>query len=252
MKLSIITCTYNSEKHLQQCINSVVEQKLNPEIFEHIFIDWKSKDQTELIIKEYIRKYPWWNIRLETREKNGIYNAMNEGIKIASWEYILFLHSDDFLEKLMIWRYIEFIEQTEHKDLYYALKYSYHEHLKTKKIWLIYYLFCKLWFKKHLLWITTYVSQPTVLEKKEIFKRFWYFDENIKIASDLKHYIDVAGKITSKHYSHIITNFRIHNESTSSGKQAAEILVELEDIFKLNFNYILRKIYMFLNKIYHK
>jgi glycosyltransferase involved in cell wall biosynthesis len=66
MKLSIITCTYNSEKYLQECIDSVVAQNLDIHEYEHIFVDAYSTDKTKKIIVEYKKKYS--NVRLIERE----------------------------------------------------------------------------------------------------------------------------------------------------------------------------------------
>ena len=50
MKVSIITVTYNSEKYLEDCIESVIKQRY-PDI-EHIIVDGKSNDGTLAIIKK--------------------------------------------------------------------------------------------------------------------------------------------------------------------------------------------------------
>jgi glycosyltransferase involved in cell wall biosynthesis len=64
MKLSIITCTYNSKKYLQQTIDSVTAQNISTEIYEHIFIDGNSTDTTATIIESYQKKYPEHNIKI--------------------------------------------------------------------------------------------------------------------------------------------------------------------------------------------
>ena len=79
MKLSIITCTYNSENYLQECINSVIAQNLNINEYEHVFVDAYSIDKTKEIIEKYAIKYH--NVRLIERKAKWIYNAMNEWIK---------------------------------------------------------------------------------------------------------------------------------------------------------------------------
>jgi len=76
--LSIITCTYNSEKFLSETISSVEKQGLDPKIFEHIFIDAESSDETLQIIHDYMERNPSYNIRIVSREAKGIYNAINK------------------------------------------------------------------------------------------------------------------------------------------------------------------------------
>jgi len=120
MKLSIITCTYNSAEYLQECIDSVIAQNLDPTIFEHIFIDGESSDSTLSLIETYQKQYPTWNIYVETRPKKGIYNAFNEGIKKSTGEYIMFLNSDDFLIPSILDPYLQYIKKTGEKDIYFG------------------------------------------------------------------------------------------------------------------------------------
>ncbi|MDR0370030.1 MAG: glycosyltransferase [Candidatus Peribacteria bacterium] len=81
MKLSIITCTYNSETYLPKCIDSVIVQHLNPLDFEHIFVDGNSTDETLQIIQTYKKEHPEYHITVLQAEPKGIYNAMNLGVR---------------------------------------------------------------------------------------------------------------------------------------------------------------------------
>lgn len=248
MKLSIITCTYNSSSYLQETLDSVVSQNLDKADFEHIFVDGESIDSTLTIVQKY-SDASGYDTRIISQKKKGIYNAMNVWIKAAKGEYILFLHSDDFLEVNVLNDYFDFIKNTGECDLYYAGRYHYidAEGAKTLPISRLFYRFG---LRKYLLGITTYINQPTVLEKREVFERIWYFDESLKIASDLKHYIEASGKISAKYYPKIVTNFRIHKDSTSTGDRGHLVLSELKQIFSENFHPVLVKIYMYIYKKY--
>jgi glycosyltransferase involved in cell wall biosynthesis len=87
--ITIITCTRNSGRFLQDCLISVNSQTYRN--FEHIFIDTNSKDETEKIIKNYQH----FNKRLISFPTEGIYQAFNEGLRQAKGRIIGFLHSDD-------------------------------------------------------------------------------------------------------------------------------------------------------------
>ena len=90
MRVSIITCTFNSERYLQQCIDSVKGQSFP--FIEHIFIDGSSKDRTiEIIARNYERPI------LLSEPDNGIYDAFNKGVALATGDIVGFLHSDDEL-----------------------------------------------------------------------------------------------------------------------------------------------------------
>lgn len=89
MKISIITCTYNSAKTVKKCIESINDQIVDHEI-EHLFIDGKSTDGTLEIIQNFSK---YFTIYSEPDE--GIYDAFNKGLKRATGDIIGFLHSDD-------------------------------------------------------------------------------------------------------------------------------------------------------------
>jgi len=90
-KLSIITVTYNSEKYLEQTIQSIANQTYRNK--EYIIIDGGSTDGTLNIIKKYENKISYWI----SESDNGIADAMNKGLKVAAGDYVLFIHSDDYL-----------------------------------------------------------------------------------------------------------------------------------------------------------
>ena len=89
MKISIITVCYNSEKTIQQTIESVLSQDYQN--IEYIIIDGKSSDRTMSIIFKYFDKIH----KIITEEDKGIYDAINKGIQIATGEYIVLLNSND-------------------------------------------------------------------------------------------------------------------------------------------------------------
>lgn len=90
-KLSIITINYNNRDGLQKTIESVVGQTFHD--IEYVVIDGGSTDGSVDVIKEYADKINYW----VSEKDNGIYHAMNKGVKAAHGEYALFLNSGDCL-----------------------------------------------------------------------------------------------------------------------------------------------------------
>ena len=88
-KISIITVTKNSEKFLQKNINSLKNQTYQN--FEHIIVDGASTDSTLGIIKSNSEKITKWI----SEPDNGLYYAMNKGLKLCSGDIIGILNSDD-------------------------------------------------------------------------------------------------------------------------------------------------------------
>ena len=88
-KISIITVTKNSEKFLEENINSLNNQSYKN--FEHIIIDGKSTDKTLDIIKKHEDKIDYWI----SESDSGLYEAMNKGIEVSTGDIIGILNSDD-------------------------------------------------------------------------------------------------------------------------------------------------------------
>ena len=92
MKISIITVCYNAEKTIEDTIKSVLSQTYDN--YEYLIIDGKSSDRTLEIIDKYKSDK---HIKLVSEKDNGLYDAMNKGIKLASGDLIATINSDDVL-----------------------------------------------------------------------------------------------------------------------------------------------------------
>jgi len=90
LKVSIITVCYNSAKTIEQTILSVINQSYTN--IEYIIIDGGSTDETISIIRKYEKKISYW----VSEADQGIYDAMNKGIHIATGEIIGIINSDDW------------------------------------------------------------------------------------------------------------------------------------------------------------
>ena len=94
-KVSVIIPVYNAEKHLENTIQSVINQSLGFENIELILVDDASKDNSKKIIESYSEKYD--NIIPYYSEKNHGYPGFgrNIGLNIATSDYIMFMDNDD-------------------------------------------------------------------------------------------------------------------------------------------------------------
>ncbi len=93
MKISVIVPVYNSEKTLEKCLDSIIEQTYSN--LEIIIINDGSKDSSDKIIKEYEKKDS--RIIYLNNSNHGVSYSRNCGIKIANGDYITFVDSDDYL-----------------------------------------------------------------------------------------------------------------------------------------------------------
>lgn len=91
LTISVVTVVYNAQNTITKCIESVMGQKFNN--IQHIIIDGGSTDGTLSIINKYREK-----IAIVVSEPdNGIYDAMNKGIALATGDIIGTLNADDYL-----------------------------------------------------------------------------------------------------------------------------------------------------------
>ena len=89
-KFSIIVPVYNTEKYLKRCLDSIKSQSFKD--YEVIIVNDGSTDKSDDIIS----KYPY---KVINQENQGLSMARNNGVKDASGEYLIFLDSDDYIEK---------------------------------------------------------------------------------------------------------------------------------------------------------
>ena len=97
-KISIIIPVYNREKEIEKCLESVINQK-NIEEIEVIIINDGSTDNSENIILNYIQNHQKIDIKYIQKENEGIAKTRNLGIKKANGKYIMFVDSDDYIDK---------------------------------------------------------------------------------------------------------------------------------------------------------
>lgn len=93
MKISVITICYNAENDIERTIRSVLSQTFLD--MEYIIVDGDSKDNTVNIAQKIIKEFPHHQVHLISEPDNGIYDAMNKGIKLAKGEWINMMNAGD-------------------------------------------------------------------------------------------------------------------------------------------------------------
>lgn len=98
-KLSVIVPIYNSEKHLRCALDSIINQTMDLKDIEVIMVNDGSCDGSNQIMEEYNERYDNF-ISIHFNENTGSPSKpRNIGIETASSDYIMFLDSDDLLDK---------------------------------------------------------------------------------------------------------------------------------------------------------
>ncbi len=91
--ISIITICYNAERLLEGTILSVIEQSYKN--IEYIIVDGSSRDSTVTLIKKHEKNISKWI----SEPDEGIYDAMNKGLKMATGDYVWFMNAGDRIFK---------------------------------------------------------------------------------------------------------------------------------------------------------
>jgi glycosyltransferase involved in cell wall biosynthesis len=113
LKISIVTINYNNHTGLVKTLESVIFQSYTQ--IEYIVIDGGSSDGSKEYIENNIHRVNFWI----SEKDNGVYHAMNKGLKIASGDYVIFMNSGDcFYDENIL---SNFVCLKPTKDLVYGL-----------------------------------------------------------------------------------------------------------------------------------
>ena len=174
MKISIITVCYNSEKYLESAIKSVISQ--NYENIEYIIIDGDSTDSSVDIIEKYQESIDYWH----SKPDEGIYDAMNQGIKQATGEVIGFLNSDDYYtNNFVISEMVEQLLRSNADTIFADLVYINHNNKVVR------YYDSSIFTKKRFAY-GIMPAHPTFFAKSELFKNFGLFNTSFNAAADFE------------------------------------------------------------------
>jgi glycosyltransferase len=227
MKISIITATYNSEKTIKSCLQSVKSQDY--ENIEHIIIDGKSTDNTLSFLSKYAESNP--NVTYITEPDKGIYDALNKGLQLATGDVLGFLHSDDeFYDQSTITKIAAAFDQNNPDGVYGNLNYiSSTDDTRVIRFWkskpFQHKMLTEGWMPPH----------PTLFLKSKVYHKHGPFDLSYKISADydfiLRIFKDDALRFT--YIAETITNMRMGGAS-SNFKNLKEKMIEDLNALKKN------------------
>ncbi|MFW6220617.1 MAG: glycosyltransferase [Nanoarchaeota archaeon] len=104
--VSVLIPTFNEEKNIVNCLNSVLNSNYNKKNLEIIVVDDESKDDTVNIVEKFIEKIKDYDIKLIKAKHQGKSGCLNLGVKHAKNEFILTIDADvvilkDTIKKLV-------------------------------------------------------------------------------------------------------------------------------------------------------
>ncbi len=219
MKLSIITINYNNKTGLEKTILSVMSQTSHD--YEWVIIDGGSTDGSKEVISDLNNHF---NLGYWCSEPDkGIYNAMNKGIAHTTGDYLHFLNSGDCLVDENVIGDFNSMSCTE--DIVAGdmiLDSDPTKRLNSPEEHEIDYDFFRHSIVRH----------PSTYMKRSMFLKYGGFDENYRIVSDLKYFMDALLRYdcSYRHWNRIVTDF--NTEGISQNPQTHELdLKEREMVF---------------------
>lgn len=207
-KVSIITAVFNRVDTVESALLSVHSQTYNN--IEHIVIDGGSKDGTQELLRLHGDKI---SILVSERD-NGIYDALNKGLSLATGDIVGFVHSDDFLADVNVITDIVKVFDDQQVDAVYGdLDYVFKN--DTNRI-------LRQWksgdYSINNLKYGWMPPHPTLYLKRSIVTQLGGFDTGFKIAADydaMLRYLS-RGRISLGYLNRVLVKMRTGGESNRS------------------------------------
>jgi len=248
MKISIITVTYNSAKTISDTLKSISSQDYTD--IEHIIVDGNSQDETLQLVREFTHVS-----KLISEKDDGIYHAMNKGIKMATGDVIGILNSDDvYAQSDVLSKIANLFADINIKACYGDLQY-----VKASAIDKVVRSWKSGKFKPSYFYFGWMPPHPTFFVRKEVYEKVGLFNTSLKSAADYELMLRILFKnqFQAAYLPEILVKMRTGGVSNSSLVQ--RVLANRQDRLAWKINELkpyfftlylkpLRKIFQFLKK----
>ncbi len=213
MTISIITATFNSAATLKDTLDSILAQTFDD--YEVIVKDGMSKDGTERIVMDYMPRFDG-RLRWCPCPDKGIYDAMNQGIALATGDIVGVLNSDDFYADSHVLQDIAEAFENHSIDCVYG-NLVYVDAVDTTKVVRRWQgsqyqpgCFQKGWHPAH----------PTFYVKRELFGRLGVFDTSFQVSADFELMLRFleANRVSSLYINRCFVRMRFGGESSGTVK----------------------------------
>lgn len=230
MLVTIITPCFNSEQTIRRTIESVLGQTYQN--IEYLIIDGASTDRTLEIARSYEEAFRG-KMHIFSEPDEGIYYAMNKGIRLAKGELIGIVNSDDYYEPEAIAKMVEHRNQAQ-----YQILYGYERILRDGQETCIV-------IHHHTNLLQQMITHPTCFVTKQLYLDKGVFNTEYKYSADyefmLRMYKDSTVEFTPVY--ELISNYALGG---ASGTEAAyletnKLLVEYGSISKKRYKLLLLK-----------
>ena len=229
MKISIITATYNSGRTIRETIESVLRQTYTD--FEYIIKDGGSKDDTLAIVKEYAPKFGD-KIKAISEPDQGIYDAMNKGIQMATGDVIGILNSDDFYTSDDALQVIADAFANNDIDATYGDIHFVNDDDLSKCV----RYYSSAIFRRSFMRFGLMPAHPSFYCKKAVYEKYGSFDTSYKVSADFENLLRIiyVGNIKTKYIPKDFVTMRTGGASTAGLSSRTQIMKDHLRALKAN------------------
>ncbi|MFB6457662.1 glycosyltransferase family 2 protein [Chitinophaga sp. Hz27] len=252
MKVSIVTVSYNAASTIASTIESVLSQTHND--IEYIIVDGKSKDDTMAVVERYkdgIAKYV-------SEKDNGLYDAINKGIAMATGDIVGILNADDFfVHQNVVKNIVDAFNQDTKLDAVIA-DIAFVNPNRLDKV--VRYYSSKGW-KPGKFGLGFMPPHPSFYVKRELYKQLGDYKPDYKICADYELLIRFiyVNKVRYKYIDDCLVYMRTGGVSNSSIKSRYVLNQEIvrackengisTNMFILSLKYF-RKVFEVINPVF--
>ena len=226
MKISIVTVSYNSSETIRDTIESVLSQDYDD--IEYLIVDGGSTDTTLDIVREYGDRIDV----VVSEPDQGIYDAMNKGIRAATGDMVGMLNSDDFYaDNSAVRNLIECMENAGADTVFADLVIV--NASDTKRV-IRYYDSSK--FRPERMRYGWMPAHPTFFVKRELYERYGGFSLDYKIAADFEMVVRLL-YVVGASYAYlpaVVIKMRIGGASTRGLKSSWVLNREIVRACRIN------------------
>ena len=178
MKVSIITATFNSAGTIADTLESVLAQTYSD--IEYIVVDGDSRDATMDIVNSYAPKFGG-RMRTVSEKDNGIYDAMNKGIRMATGDIVGILNSDDYFTSADVVEKMVSAFPPEADAVYGDVHF-----IRDKRPGVVVRYYSSRLFRRFMLRFGFMPAHPSLYVRREVFARVGLYKTDYKIGSDFE------------------------------------------------------------------
>ena len=213
--VSVIVPSYNHEKYIVECIESIVNQTYKN--IELIVIDDCSTDDSVSIIKKLSEKHKF--IFIQHKENKGLSFTRNEGLEIATGKYSCGCASDDYYVLEKIEKQVYYMEKHPQYMISYSDRIKVYENGIQRRLSNKYYRSGNLF--EDMLMGKLFIAPQTVMYRSEVFNEVGPYDISLAV-EDYDMYLRIAKKFEIGYLGEYLCYYRSHKGNTVNNIEKME------------------------------